>query len=232
MTYKGVVPHFFLEKEMRRRTRQRTPYQTLLLEHIESLLDMTALAHDKYIISCLDETGSISLNQLCYQKDLLFLRASVPDLSAAISSSLWLGQYYTPSPIPKLKLPCNIYQNSLIIYDLPDTTFHKAINKYTKKVIPMGTKYEVKRHKEGLLIDFSNKEDLICFWRTLDYCLIKGTPMKAMILIKKTPQQYRTMIRSQSVVFSKPKPTTNKTKKEKKEARVIEIKDNNFPPLK
>ena len=216
----------------RQKTRQRTPYQTLLLDHIESILDMEAIAKDKFIISCLDETGSISLDKFCCQKDLLFLRASVPDVSAALSSSLWLCHYYTASPIPKLKLPCEVYQKSLVIYDLPNTTFHKAINKYTEMIMK-GAVYEIKRCKEGLLINFSNKEDLFCFWKALDISLINGVALKAMVLVKKTPQQYRHMIRSQSVVFSQYKPhRIDKIQKNKKEPLVIEIKDNNFPALK
>ena len=217
---------------MRQRTRQRTPYQSLLLEHIEQILDMKTVANDKYIISCLDETGSITIEKFCSQKDLVPLRASVKDVSAAISSSLWLGEYFTPHPIPKLKLPFDVSQKSLIIYDLPSTAYHKAINNYAKKVMSSSTEYTIKRHKEGLQVNFSRKEDLFAFWRSLDYCLVNGTAIKAMILLKKTPLQYAHMVRSQSVVFSKPRRNTRQNQRQEKQPKIIQIQDNNFPTLK
>ena len=213
---------------------QRTPYQSLLLEHIEKILDIQALANDKYLMSQVDESGYISIESFRFQKDLVGLRASATNVAYAINSSLWLHEYISLEPFPRLKLPYDVFTKKLLLYDLPKKVFQKEIATLAKRVIGSTNNFVIQRHKEGLLMIFNDKESLICFWRCLEYCQINGNAIKAMVVIKKTPKQYSHMRRSQSAVFgSKPKIKTSVPRPEKLPAlKVVKMNDNNFPKLK
>ncbi|EAX90855.1 hypothetical protein TVAG_445750 [Trichomonas vaginalis G3] len=210
---------------------QRTPYEDMLLEHIERLLDMETFSKDCYLVSSTNDNGEIDLSRLACSPDLIKLQATTESVKEVIEKSLWLRNNLIISPYLALKLPFDIDTKSLILYDLQNGVYQKEINQYTNFIFGNEKNYTIKRHKNGLQIIFQDSATLIVFWRTLNYCMIKGYNAKAMVLTKKTPHQYY-LAHSQSMIFSHPKISTPSKKKPKKEPlKIIKFDESDFPPL-
>lgn len=209
--------------------RQRTPYEDMVLEHIERILDLNSYCKDYFLVSHTNEDAIISLEALASVGDLIKLEASIATIRNVLKTSLWLKNNLITKPYSALRLPFDIDVKTLTLYDLPQGVFQKEIVKYADKFIDK-SEYIIKRCKDGLQMVFKDQMTCVAFWRTLDYCLIKGYNIKGKILVKKTPLQY-CLTHSQSMIFSHPKPQPQPNKKQKKQQQPQPIKfdESDFP---
>lgn len=185
---------------MRRQT--RTPQQSAILDVFEHVIQPESLAKNQYIISQLDEKGNIKISNLVGAREFYKVAKEQRDLRLALLSHQELAKHVVKDAF---KFPFQIDTRTLIFHHFPSDITENELKIFIKNVSGVSEKM-VKTDNGAIYVTFGDPKVCMAFWRSLNYISISGHYLEAIISIQKVPDNFKTLVRSQSMQFKSKTP--------------------------
>ncbi|EAY13893.1 hypothetical protein TVAG_028460 [Trichomonas vaginalis G3] len=207
------------------RTRNRTPLQSLCLDILEQLIQPESFAKNQYLVSHVDDKNCIKISNLLGAREFFKARVDARELALAIKSSPEFLKQYIKSDL--FKLPFVVDTKSLILQKVPNDLTVNQMKIFIYNLT--GTQEKVCEKKNSdMHITFPDFRSCIAFWRALNYCMLEGHHLSAIISLTNVPDRLKTMSRSQSMQFKSKSPIPRPEKLPHLQI-TLAPKDTNFP---